>query len=101
MDKAEHSADSKERLIPEVQAERMSLRPPFRFKEATDLVLWLTRFEIYVTQAEIPERRWTEELLPLLAGSVQACFATRPGGFGELAFRSNRQRNHINLNSSS
>ena len=39
-----------------------------------------------MTQAEIPERRWTKEILPLLAelGSVQACFATRPGGFGEL-----------------
>ena len=28
MDTAERSADSKERLIPEVQAVRMSLRPP-------------------------------------------------------------------------
>ena len=67
MDTAERSADSKERLIPEVQAVRMSLRPPPHFTEATDLVLWLTRFEMYVTQAEIPERRWTKELLPLLA----------------------------------
>ena len=67
MDTAEHSTDSKEQRIPEIQAVRMSLRLPPHFTEATDLVLWLTRFKMYVTQAEILERRWTMELLPLLA----------------------------------
>ena len=66
MDKAERSVDSKARLIPEVRVVKMSLRPPPRYRR-TDFLLWLTRLEMYVTQAEIPERRWTQELLPLLA----------------------------------
>ena len=42
------------------------LTPPPHFTEETDLLLWLPRFEMYVQQAEIPEKRWTKELLPLL-----------------------------------
>ena len=83
MDTAEHSADSKERVIPEVQAVRMGSvkRLPPHFTEETDLFLWLTCFEMYATKAEIPERWWTKELLPLLA---EGPFRLVPGGFGEL-----------------
>ena len=49
-----------------VRAVRMSLRPPVRFSAMGDLALWLTRFEMYVRRAGIPEDQWTSELLPLL-----------------------------------
>ena len=49
-----------------VRAVRMSLRPPVRFSAKGDLALWLTRFEMYVQRAGIPEDQWTSELLPLL-----------------------------------
>lgn len=39
----------------EQQIVRMSGRPPPRLSETTDLTLWLTRFELYVRQAKIPE----------------------------------------------
>ena len=45
---------------------RMSQRPPPRFSTGTDLVLWLSRFELYVRLAKIPEDQVTGELLSLL-----------------------------------
>ncbi|KAL5518121.1 hypothetical protein EMCRGX_G003803 [Ephydatia muelleri] len=45
---------------------RMSQRPPPRFSAGTDLVLWLTRFELYVRLAKIPQDQVTGELLSLL-----------------------------------
>ena len=45
---------------------RMSQRPPPRFSAGTDLVLWLSRFELYVRLAKIPEDQVTGELLSLL-----------------------------------
>ena len=45
---------------------RMSLRPPARYSADADLELWLTRFELNVREARIPEDQWTKELLPLL-----------------------------------
>ena len=45
---------------------RMSQRPPSRFYAGTDLVLWLSRFELYVRLAKIPEDQVTGELLSLL-----------------------------------
>eukprot|EP00731_Ephydatia_muelleri_P021893 Em0014g484a len=44
-----HSADSNE-LIPQIQTVRMSLRPPSRFTGGTDLILWLKRFELVISQ---------------------------------------------------
>ncbi|KAL5477031.1 hypothetical protein EMCRGX_G023770 [Ephydatia muelleri] len=45
---------------------RMSQRPPPRFSAGTDVVLWLSRFELYVRLAKIPEDQVTGELLSLL-----------------------------------
>ena len=45
---------------------RMSQRPPPRFSAGTDLVLWLSRFELYVRLAKIPQDQVTGELLSLL-----------------------------------
>eukprot|EP00731_Ephydatia_muelleri_P021935 Em0014g526a len=44
-----HSADSSE-LISQIQTVRMSLRPPSRFTGGTDLILWLKRFELVISQ---------------------------------------------------
>ena len=62
-----HETQAVAREVP-MQLVRMSRRPPPRFAEKTDLPLWLTRFELYVRQAKIPEEQWTCELLPLLEG---------------------------------
>ena len=48
------------------QVVRMSLRPTPRFAPGTDLDLWITRFEMYLKQANIAEDQWTVELLPML-----------------------------------
>ena len=48
------------------QVVRMSLRPPPRFAPGTDLDLWITRFEMYLKQANTAEDQWTVELLPML-----------------------------------
>ena len=45
---------------------RMSLRPPAKFSPGSDFKLWLTRFEMYVRQAEIAEAQRVQELLSLL-----------------------------------
>ena len=45
---------------------RMGLRPPPRFPANGDWELWVTRFELYVLQANISEGLWTKELLTLL-----------------------------------
>ena len=45
---------------------RMSVRPPVRYAAGADFNLWSVRFELYVKEANIPEERWTKELLPLL-----------------------------------
>ncbi len=45
---------------------RMCLRPPARFAAGADLNLWLTRFELYVREAENPEAEWKKDVLPLL-----------------------------------
>ena len=45
---------------------RMALRPPPRFGAKGDWKLWLSRFEMYATQAKIAEDSWTKELLSLL-----------------------------------
>ena len=60
-----HETQAVARELP-MQVVRMSRRPPPRFAEKTDLPLWLTRFELNVRQAKIPEEQWTCELLPLL-----------------------------------
>lgn len=39
------------------QVVRMSLRPPTRFSPGGDLELWLTRFEMYAKQTNIPEEQ--------------------------------------------
>ena len=44
----------------------MSLHPPPRFTPGTDLDLWITRFEMYLKQANTAEDQWTVELLPML-----------------------------------
>ena len=48
------------------QVVRMSLRPPPRFAPGTDLDLWITRFEMYLKQANTAEDQWTVKLLPML-----------------------------------
>ena len=45
---------------------RMGLRPPPRFPANGDCELWVSRFELYVLQANISEGLWTKELLTLL-----------------------------------
>ena len=45
---------------------RMGLRPPPRFSPNGDWELWMSRFELYVMQANISEDLWTKELLTLL-----------------------------------
>ena len=44
----------------------MGLLPPPHFLASGDWEFWLSRFELYVLQANISEGRWTKELLPLL-----------------------------------
>ena len=44
----------------------MSLRPPPRFGAKGDWKLWLSRFEMYATQAKIAKDSWSKELLSLL-----------------------------------
>ncbi|KAL5475209.1 hypothetical protein EMCRGX_G027282 [Ephydatia muelleri] len=44
---------------------RMSLRPPLRFGAKGDWKLWLSRFEMYATQAKIAKDSWSKELLSL------------------------------------
>ena len=57
-----------------IQTVRMSLQPPPRFAEGTDLVLWLKRFEMYVRKIEVDENQWSSELLPLLEdGPFRVC----------------------------
>ena len=49
------------------QVVRMSLRPhPPRFAPGTDLDLQITRFQMYLKQANIAEDQWTVELLPMI-----------------------------------
>ena len=45
---------------------RMSLRPPTRFAAGADFTLWLTRFEMYIQQADIAAPQRVKELLSLL-----------------------------------
>ena len=45
---------------------RMALWLPPRFGAKGDSKLWLSRFEMYATQAKIAEDSWTKELLSLL-----------------------------------
>eukprot|EP00731_Ephydatia_muelleri_P013103 Em0007g413a len=45
---------------------RMGLRPPPRSPANGDWELWVSRFELYVLQANISEGLWTKELLTLL-----------------------------------
>lgn len=47
-------------------AVRMCARPPARFAAGADFTLWITRFEMYAGEAEIPAEKWTKELLSLL-----------------------------------
>ena len=49
------------------QATRMSLCPPPRFSPGLDLYLWITRFEMFLKQANIAEDQWIAEL-PMLDG---------------------------------
>ena len=72
-----HETQAITREVP-MQTVRMSRRPPPRFTEKTDLPLWLTRFELYVRQATIPEEQWTGELLPLLE-DVPFRIVSQPG----------------------
>ena len=50
----------------ERQPLRASMRPPVRYSAGADLELWLTRFELYVSELGIAQDQWTRELLPLL-----------------------------------
>jgi len=46
---------------------RMSLRPPARFAAGADFKLWLTRFEMYLRQADIAQdQQRVKELFSLL-----------------------------------
>ena len=45
---------------------RMCARPPARFAAGADFTLWITRFEMYATEADIPAEKLTKELLSLL-----------------------------------
>ena len=55
---------------------RMSLRPPPRFGAKGDWKLWLSRFEMYATQAKIAKDSWSKELLSLLRTSLTAWLRT-------------------------
>ena len=45
---------------------RVSARPPPKFSAAADFTLWIQRFEIYLSEAEIPAAKRARELLSLL-----------------------------------
>ena len=45
---------------------RMGLRPPPRFPANGDWELWVSRFELYVLQANVSEGLWAKKLLTLL-----------------------------------
>ncbi|KAL5518223.1 hypothetical protein EMCRGX_G003914 [Ephydatia muelleri] len=57
---------------------RMSLRPPPRFGAKGDWKLWLSRFEMYATQAKIAKDSWSKELLSLLKDEPY-CMVTHHG----------------------
>ena len=45
---------------------RVSARPPSKFSATADFALWIQRFEIYLSEAEIPLEKRARELLSLL-----------------------------------
>ena len=45
---------------------RVSARPPQKFSATADFSLWIQRFEIYLSEAEIPARKRARELVSLL-----------------------------------
>jgi len=45
---------------------RVSARPPSKFSATADFALWIQRFEIYLSEAEIPPEKRARELLSLL-----------------------------------
>ena len=47
-------------------AVRVSARPPPRFSEDGDFVLWVQRFELYLEEAEVPPAKRVRELVSLL-----------------------------------
>ena len=57
---------------------RMSLRPPPRFGAKGDWNLWLSRFEMYATQAKIAKDSWSKELLSLLYIYITATLEDEP-----------------------
>ena len=63
---------------------RMSLRPPPRFGAKGDWKLWLSRFEMYATQAKIAKDSWSKELLSLLEDdrALPHGYAPRAGSDG-------------------
>lgn len=45
---------------------RISAHPLSKFSAAADFALWIQHFEIYLSEAEIPEDKRAQELLSLL-----------------------------------
>ena len=45
---------------------RVSARPPPKFSATADFALWIQRFEIYLSEAEIPAEKRAQELVSLL-----------------------------------
>ena len=45
---------------------RIRVRPPNKFAQDGDILLWLQRFELYVARATIPRTEWAKEVLSLL-----------------------------------
>jgi len=45
---------------------RVSARLPLKFSATADFALWIQRFEIYLSKAEIPPEKRAQELLSLL-----------------------------------
>eukprot|EP00731_Ephydatia_muelleri_P012807 Em0007g117a len=49
---------------------RIRVRPPNKFAQESDILLWLQRFELYVARATIPRTEWATEVLSLLEDGV-------------------------------
>ena len=52
--------------LSELRVVRVSARPPPKFSAASDFNLWVRRFELYLTEAEIPADKRAREMLSLL-----------------------------------
>ena len=45
---------------------RFSVRPPARFGKGADFTLWIQRVELYLREANVPDRKKGQELISLL-----------------------------------